>query len=101
MIVTLSKLHLFIFTREPSSDRSRLVEIERSAGNGSQLPGGNQTLVNGGELTGLNHQFVPQDVAGSAIFQVEVGVVGKIDKGRLIRLGGVFDLQLVFVRQSV
>lgn len=27
--------------------------------------------------------------------------MGKIDKGRLIRLRGVLDLQLVFVRQSV
>src|SRR4029077_5516841 len=59
MIVTGSELHLFILTREPNTDRSRLVEIERSARNGSQLPGGNQTLVNGGEPAGLDHQFVP------------------------------------------
>src|SRR6516162_4453267 len=101
MIVTSTKLELLVVIPDPSSDRGRLVEIERCARDGSQLPGWNQTLVDGGELTGLDHQFVPQDVAGSGIFQVEVGMVSKIDNGRLIRLGGVLDLQTVLVRQSV
>jgi len=89
MIVTSTKLQLLVVIPDPSSDRGRLVEIERCARDGSQLPGWNQTLVDGGELAGLDHQFVPQDVAGSSIFQVEVGMVSKIDNGRLIRLGGV------------
>ena len=101
MIVTSTKLQLLVVIPDPSSDRGRLVEIERCAGDGSQLPGWNQTLVDGGELAGLDHQFMPQDVAGSSIFQVEVGMVSKIDNGRLIRLGGVLDLQTVLVRQSV
>src|SRR5262249_55566187 len=101
MIVTSTKLQLLVLIPDPSSDRGRLGEIERCARDGSQLPGWNQALVDGGELVGLDHQFVPQDVAGSSIFQVEVGMVSKIDNGRLIRLGGVLDLQTVLVRQSV
>src|SRR6516164_608934 len=101
MIVTFTKLQLLVVIPDPSSDRGRLAEIERWAGDGSQLPGWNQTLFDGGELAGLGHQFMPQDVAGSTIFQVQVGMVSKIDNGRLIRLGGVLDLQTVLVRQSV
>ena len=59
MIVTFTKLQLFVVVLDPSSDRSRLVEIERSAGNGPQLPGRNQTFVDGRELTGLDHELVP------------------------------------------
>src|SRR5258705_8886085 len=33
MIVTFTKLQLFVVVLDPSSDRSRLVKIERSAGN--------------------------------------------------------------------
>jgi len=87
MIVTSAKLQLLVIIPDPSSDRGRLVEIERCAGDGLQLTGWNQALVDGGEFAGLDHQFVPQDVAGSSIFQVEVGMVSKIDNGRLIRLG--------------
>src|SRR5215831_12794094 len=101
MIVASTKLQLLVVIPDPSSDRGRLVEIERCARDGSQFPGWNQALVDGGELAGLDHQFVSQDVAGSIIFQVEVGMVSKIDHGRLIGLGGVLDLQTVLVRQSV
>src|SRR5262249_15951527 len=101
MIVTSTKLQLLVVIPDPSPDRGRLVEIERRAGDGLQLPGWNQTFVDGGELAGLDHQFVAQNVAGSSIFQVEVGMVSKIDNGRLIRLGGILDLQTVLVRQSV
>src|SRR5215469_17680570 len=101
MIVPFAKLQLLVVIPDPSSDRGRLVEIERCARDGSQLPGWNEPFVDGGELAGLDHQFVPQDIAGSGIFQVEVGMVSKIDNGRLIRLGGVLDLQTVLVRQSV
>ncbi len=59
MIVPLSKLQLFVVGLDPSSDRSRFVEIKRSARNGLQLPGRNQTFVDGRELTGLDHQLVP------------------------------------------
>src|SRR5258707_9120502 len=59
MIVPLSKLQLFVVVLDPSSDRSRFVEIERGASNGLQLPGRNQTFVDGRELTGLDHQLVP------------------------------------------
>src|SRR6516164_1251662 len=94
MIVTSTKLQLLVVIPDPSSDRGRLVEIERCARDGSQLSGWNQALVDGGELAGLDHQFVPQDVAGSIIFQVEVGMVSKIDHGRLIGLGSVLAVVL-------
>src|SRR5258708_4372928 len=59
MIVALSKLQLFVVVLDPSTDRSRFVEIERGASNGLQLPGRNQTFIDGRELTGLDHQLVP------------------------------------------
>jgi hypothetical protein len=59
MIVTLSKLQLFVIILDPSTDRSRFVEIEWGAGNRLQFSGWDQTLINGCELTGLDHQLMP------------------------------------------
>ena len=44
---------------------------------------------------------MPQDIAGSGIFQVEVGMVRQIDESRLIGFRSVLDLQFVVVRKSV
>jgi hypothetical protein len=73
MIVSLAKLQLFVVGADTGSDRGRSVEIEWGTGNGSQFSSGNQTFVDGRELTGFDHELVPQDVAGSAVLQIEVG----------------------------
>src|SRR5258708_32706510 len=59
MIVPLSKLQLVVVVLDPSSDRSRFVEIERRASNRLQLPGRNQTFIDRRALAGLDPQLVP------------------------------------------
>jgi len=77
------------------------VEIERRALHGPQLAGGNQHRIDRREAAGVDGDFVAEDVALTGALQVEVGVVGEVDHGRLIRGRGVIDLQFVLVRQRV
>src|SRR5206468_8796555 len=60
------------------------------------------TLFRSREVVGREHHFVAEDVArlvGAG--QVEVGVVGKVNRSRLVRRGRVIDLQLVLVGERV
>ena len=66
MIVASTKLQLLVVIPDPSSNRGRLVEIERCARDGLQLPGWNQAFVDGGELAGLDSEV-------SAVFSNPLG----------------------------
>src|SRR6516164_3252549 len=101
LIVASAKIQLLIVVPDAGSDLHRLLEIERSAGHGPQFASRNQTLVDWSEPARSDHQFVPQDVAGSTILEVEVRMLREIDDRRFIRLSSIFDLQPVRVHQGV
>ena len=64
-----------------------------AAGNRPQFPGGNQTLIDGSEPIGVEHQLVGQDVAVALAGQVEVRVVGEVHGRGLVGGGLVVDPQ--------
>jgi hypothetical protein len=71
MIVTSTKFQLLIVIPDPSSDRGRLVEIERCARNGSQLPVWNQALVDGVNLLALIISSCPRMSLAPASFRLK------------------------------
>ena len=101
MVVAFAELDLLIVGIDARADGGGLGEIERRAGDGLQFAGGDQVGVHGGEAVGIDHDFVAQDVAFALAGEVEVGVVGQVDDGRLVGGGGVVDLELVLRGERV
>ena len=60
-----------------------------------------QAVVDRREPVGGDHQLVAEDVARAVAGQVEVAVVGQVDRRRLVGRRGVVDPQLVLVGQRV
>ena len=52
-------------------------------------------------MVGIEHQFVAQDVTRACACQVEVAVVGEVDRGRRIGSGRVVNAKFVIIRQSI
>ena len=82
---------------DPRSDRRGLGEIERSAGNRGDLASGNEGIINGRVMVGGQHQLVSQHRLAGPSAQVEVTVVGKVDRRGLIGGCRVLELQLVLL----
>ena len=74
-------------------------EIHGGARDGFDFAGGDQRVVHGDELRGGNHHLVSED--GSRAGEVEVGVIGQVDRRGFVGRGGVVDDEFVVVRERV
>ncbi len=86
VVVALAKLP------QARADGLRRLEIQgriHHAGDGARR---NQGLVHDGELAGVDHQLVAQDVAGALAREVPVAVVCQVHDRLLVRLGFVADV---------
>ena len=96
VVVALGEAHVI---RDAVADASRLGEVKAGAFDGRKLAGRDERVVRGGVAIGVNHHQVVEDAARLA--KVEVGVVGQVDDGGLVRRGGVINAQLVVVGERV
>ena len=64
------------------------------------LAGRDQRVVDRRVVVGGDHQLVVEDRAVALAGEVEVAVVGQVDRRRLVGRGDVVDLQLVVVGRA-
>ena len=84
------------------TDRRGLSEVERGAGYRCGFPGRDQLGVDRAVAVGRNGQHVAHGAFGDAFAgDVEQGVVGDVDDGRLVGRGAVGNRQLVLLVQGV
>src|SRR5579885_936329 len=101
VVVAVPALELFVVLLDARSDCGGLAEIERSAGDGPQLAGGNQPGIHGSKAIGVEREPVAENVTRTRSFQVPVCVIGQVYDRELVGSGSVIDAQLVGVRQMI
>ena len=78
-----------------------LTEIQRGIRHGLDLAGGNQGVISGSVVVGIEGQLMAKDGSAAGAAEVEVGVVGEVHRGGLVRGGLVIDAQFVLISKSV
>jgi hypothetical protein len=76
-------------------------EVEGSPLHWSEHAGGNEVAVDRRERIGVHHELVSEHVAGSLARQVEVGVLGQVDRGGTVGPGAVLDAEHIRVGDRV
>ena len=85
--------------RDVRADSGRLGEVEGRSLHGQDLAGWNQRGVHRSVLGGVEFENLGENVLLAA--EIEIAVIGHIDRGRFVGLGRVFNLQFVAVGQAV
>ena len=101
VVIARSKSELLVLLFNPGPDGRRLAEIQRRAVKRGDLANGNRGRVNRRVLAGVDRQYMVENRAGTAVLEVEVGMVGQVDDGWLVSAGLVVDPQLVAVGPRV
>src|SRR6185312_3750695 len=101
VIIAASQHQLFVVLIDALADRSGLGEVHGSALDRSQLAGWDQGLVHGSKAVRIEQEMVPQNVAVALTRQVEIGMLGKIQRRGLVGGSFVIHDQLVVVGQSI
>ena len=102
MVIAGAEPELFVVGVDALADDARRGEIERCAGHGCELTRGDQTGGDGRIAVSANLEFVVKNCALAGAAEVEVTVVGQIDRRRgSVRRGGVIDPQALVGRERV
>ena len=80
-------------------DGEGLSEVQSSALHGTDFAGWDQLLIGQSVSCRVDPHFMVFKTA--LVSKVEIGVVGQVDRGRLVGLGAVFDAQFVVVGQDI
>ncbi len=97
----MAKTQLVIVRVDAGADCSRLGEVQGRAFDRAKLSGRDQVLIYRCEAAGVQLQDVPENIALSLARQVEIGMLGQIDRSRFVRNGLIIDDPFIFVRKSV
>lgn len=93
VVVTAGQLELLVVVVDPRANDLGFAEVERRAGYWSQFAGRNQRRVNGSKPVGGDFDLLVENVALLVAVEIEVGVVGQVDHGRLVGDGRVVEAQ--------
>src|SRR6478672_6179312 len=97
VIVAAAVLQLDVVGVDACADWRWCAEIERGLRDLHQLAGGDERRVHRDDLAGGDGEHVAEDVARAVAGEVPVGVVGEVDRRRLVGGGLVVDRDLVAV----
>ena len=86
---------------EPRADLHRFCEIHDRVLHRLDLAGGYAAAIDGGIVFGGYHQLVIENRPAARPREIEIGVVGQVDRGSLVRLSPVADDQLIEVGELV
>ena len=86
---------------DPLADLVELAEVERRALDGGDLAGRDQRAVDRRVVVGGEHQLVVVDRRRAGAGEIEVGVIGQVDRRGLVGRRLVVDAELVLVGERV
>ena len=101
MVVAQAEFNLLVVRIHPCADGCGLPKVEGRSFHRAKFAGRDEGFVHGSEFIRSNHQLMAEDVALAGSFQVEIGVIGQVEDGRLVGRGFVFDEQFVFIVEQV
>ena len=101
VIIAVSQNQLFIVLVDAFADRSGLAEVHGRALDRPQLAGRNQGLVHRRKPVSVEQEMVPKNVAVALAGQIEIRMLGKIERRGFVGGGFVIHNQLVVVGQSI
>ena len=98
VIVAQSIGHLLVLVVGPLTYWCGGPEVEGRALHRQQLSGGDEPNVDGRDVVRIDHQLMVQDRTAVMAAQIEVAMVGQVDRRGLVGGGFVLDPQLVLIR---
>ena len=101
VVVAVAQHELFVIIVDARAHSRGLGEIERSSFDRSKFTRWDEILIDRSEAVGVERDFVIENVAVAFSGQVEITVLGKIDRRGLVRSRFVINDQFVIVGQRV
>ena len=101
VIVSVAQDELLVVLIDSGADPRRRREIQGRTLHGTKFTRGNQVLIHGRELVGIDHDLVIQNVAVPGALQIEVAVLAHIDGSRFVGLGFIVNDECIPIGQGV
>src|SRR5205807_2915401 len=83
------------------ADRRGQGKVQRRSLDRTNFAGRDQRGIGGRVLVGIQVKLVRQDVSRVVAGEIEIAVVGEVDRRSLVRGSGIIDLQLVLIGKRI